>query len=130
MLESGSLDAFASDKIKLIGLATQAKDPGKLALLNDDLSYEPLAFALPRGDSTLRLEVNKALTRVYAGGEIERDLRAMVRRPRPSDDAAGGDVRPELDSRITIDRCVVGGRPPPSAAQRLGANEDSATGKV
>jgi glutamate/aspartate transport system substrate-binding protein len=71
MLESGSLDAFASDKIKLIGLATQAKDPGKLALLTEDLSYEPLAFALPRGDSTLRLEVNKALTRVYAGGEID-----------------------------------------------------------
>ena len=71
MLESGSLDAFASDKIKLIGLAAQSKDPGKLALLTEDLSYEPLAFALPRGDSTLRLEVNKALTRVYAGGEIE-----------------------------------------------------------
>ena len=27
MLESGSLDAFASDKIKLLGLALQAKDP-------------------------------------------------------------------------------------------------------
>jgi ABC-type amino acid transport substrate-binding protein len=71
MLESGSLDAFAGDKIKLIGLATQAKDPGKLALLNEDLSYEPLALALPRGDSALRLEVNKALTRIYAGGEID-----------------------------------------------------------
>jgi ABC-type amino acid transport substrate-binding protein len=30
-----------------------------------------LAFALPRGDSALRLEVNRALTQVYAGGEIE-----------------------------------------------------------
>ena len=71
MLESGSLDAFASDKIKLVGLATQAKDPGKFALLNDDLSYEPLAFALPRGDPAYRLEVNRALTRIYAGGEID-----------------------------------------------------------
>jgi ABC-type amino acid transport substrate-binding protein len=71
MLESGSLDAFASDKIKLIGLAAQAKDPGKLAMLADDLSYEPLAFAVPRGDSTYRLEVNKALTRVYTGGELD-----------------------------------------------------------
>ena len=71
MLESGSLDAFASDKIKLIGLAAQAKDPKVLAMLPDDLSIEPLAFALPRGDSSFRLEVNRALTQVYVGGEIE-----------------------------------------------------------
>jgi len=71
MLESGSLDAFASDKIKLIGLAVQGKDPKALNILPDNLSIEPLAFALPRGDSSLRLEVNRALTQVYAGGEIE-----------------------------------------------------------
>jgi ABC-type amino acid transport substrate-binding protein len=71
MLESGSLDAFASDKIKLIGLAAQAKDPKPLAILADDLSIEPLAFALPRGDSAMRLEVNRALTQVYVGGDIE-----------------------------------------------------------
>ncbi len=71
MLESGSIDAFASDKIKLIGLAAQAKDPKPLAILADDLSIEPLAFALPRGDSALRLEVNRALTQVYIGGDIE-----------------------------------------------------------
>jgi len=67
MLESGSLDVFASDKIKLIGLAVQAKDPKALVILADDLSIEPLAFALPRGDSALRLEVNRALTQVYIG---------------------------------------------------------------
>ncbi len=71
MLESGSLDAFASDKVKLIGLAAQAKDPARLAMLAEDLSIEPLAFALPRNDSAFRLEVNKALTRVYVGGELE-----------------------------------------------------------
>ncbi len=71
MLESGSLDAFASDKIKLVTLAAGGKNPGKLALLGEDLSYEPLAFAVPRGDSSFRLEVNRALTRVYASGEID-----------------------------------------------------------
>jgi len=71
MLESGSLDAFASDKIKLIGLSSQSKDPSKLAMLAEDLSFEPLAFALPRGDSNFRLEVNKALTTIYVGGEID-----------------------------------------------------------
>jgi ABC-type amino acid transport substrate-binding protein len=71
MLESGTVDAYAGDKIKLIGLAAQAKDPGKLAMLAEDLSFEPYAMALPRGDSALRLEVNKALTQVYIGGDIE-----------------------------------------------------------
>lgn len=71
MLESGSVDAYAGDKIKLVGLAAQAKDPGKLALLAEDISFEPYALALPRGDPALRLEVNKALTQVYIGGDIE-----------------------------------------------------------
>jgi ABC-type amino acid transport substrate-binding protein len=71
MLESGSVDAYAGDKIKLIGLAAQAKAPAKLAMLAEDLSIEPYAFALPRNDSALRLEVNRALTQVYMGGEIE-----------------------------------------------------------
>ena len=71
MLEAGSVDAYAGDKIKLVGLAAQAKDPNKLALLTEDLSFEPYAFALPRNDSAFRLEVNKALTQVYLSGDIE-----------------------------------------------------------
>jgi ABC-type amino acid transport substrate-binding protein len=71
MLESGAIDAFASDKIKLVGLAAQAKDPRALAMLPEDISIEPLAFALPRGDSAFRLEVNSALTQVYISPEIE-----------------------------------------------------------
>ena len=71
MLESGSVDAYAGDKIKLVGLAVQAKDPAKLALLSEELSFEPYAFALPRNDSALRLEVNRALTLVYLSGDIE-----------------------------------------------------------
>jgi ABC-type amino acid transport substrate-binding protein len=71
MLESGSLDAFASDKLKLIGLAAQARDPAALAMLPDDISIEPLAFALPRGDAAFRLEVNSALTDLYVSPEID-----------------------------------------------------------
>ena len=71
MLEAGSVDAYAGDKIELIGFAAQAKEPAKLAMLAEDLSYEPYAMALPRNDSALRLEVNKALTQIYVGGEIE-----------------------------------------------------------
>jgi ABC-type amino acid transport substrate-binding protein len=71
MLEAGSVDAFAGDKVKLTALASLAKEPSRMALVAEDLSYEPYALALPRNDSSLRLEVNKALTQVYIGGEIE-----------------------------------------------------------
>ena len=71
MLDAGTVDAYAGDKIKLVGLALLSKDPAKLAMLAEELSYEPYAMALPRGDSALRLEVNRALTQVYVGGEIE-----------------------------------------------------------
>jgi ABC-type amino acid transport substrate-binding protein len=71
MLEEGKVDAYAGDKVKLVGLAIQAKEPAKLALVAEDLSIEPYAMALPRNDSAFRLEVNKALTQVYMGGDIE-----------------------------------------------------------
>ena len=71
MLESGSVDAYAGDKIKLVGLAAQAKEPGKFVMLAEEISFEPYALALPRGDSALRLEVNRALTQVYLSDDIE-----------------------------------------------------------
>ena len=71
MLESGAVQGFASDKIKLIGLAAQAKDPKVFAMLSEDLSFEPYAFMVPRNDSAFRLEVNKALTQVYLSGDID-----------------------------------------------------------
>ena len=70
MLESGAVDAYAGDRIKLVGLAVQ-NNPGKFVLLTEELSFEPYAITLPRGDSALRLEVNRALTQVYQSGEIE-----------------------------------------------------------
>jgi ABC-type amino acid transport substrate-binding protein len=71
LLESGAVAGFASDKIKLIGLAAQAKDPKVFAMLAEDLSFEPYAFMLPRNDSAFRFEVNRALTQVYLSGEID-----------------------------------------------------------
>lgn len=69
--EAGKVDAFASDKLLLIGAAAKAKDAGSsLTMLPDDLSIEPYGIVLPRGDATLRLAVNTALSELYASGEI------------------------------------------------------------
>jgi len=67
-LESGKVDGYASDKLLLVG--TQAKHPETLSMLPDDLSIEPYAIALPRGDWALRLAVNTGLARIYRTGEI------------------------------------------------------------
>lgn len=69
-VENGQLDAFASDKTLLMALATKAKDPKALALLTEDLSFEPYAITLPRGDYNFRLAVNSALAQIYRTGAI------------------------------------------------------------
>jgi ABC-type amino acid transport substrate-binding protein len=69
-LEAGTIDAFASDRVLLIGLAGKAKEPKSLALLTDALSFEPYAIALPRGDWQMRLAVNSALAQIYRSGAI------------------------------------------------------------
>jgi len=69
-LEAGSVDAFASDKILLLGIGDKLKDPSQYMLLADDLSFEPYAIVLPRGDVNFRLAVNRAVAEVYRSGEI------------------------------------------------------------
>jgi len=65
-LESGAADGYASDRLLLVGAAKQR--PAELALLPDELSVEPYAIALPRGDWAFRLAVNRALAGIYSSG--------------------------------------------------------------
>lgn len=68
--DEGKVDAFASDKLLLLGATMKAKDPKGLALLDDELSFEPYGIVLPRGDASLRLAVNTGLSQIYGSGEI------------------------------------------------------------
>jgi glutamate/aspartate transport system substrate-binding protein len=67
-LEKGEVDGYASDKLLLIGAKFQ--DAKALMMLPDDLSFEPYAIALPRGDWAFRLAVNTALAEVFRSGLI------------------------------------------------------------
>ncbi len=69
-LDGGTVDAFASDSLLLVGAVTLSKDPKALMLMNDQLSFEPYGIALPRGDASFRLAVNTALAQIYSGDEI------------------------------------------------------------
>jgi ABC-type amino acid transport substrate-binding protein len=69
-MESGRVDAFASDKLLLYG--AEFKNPQALRALPDDLSIEPYAIVLPQGDWELRLAVNTALAEIYRSGDAEK----------------------------------------------------------
>ena len=66
-LEDGKVDAFASDKLLLVG--AQFANADAVIMLPDDVSIEPYAIVLPRGDWALRLAVNAALAQIYGSGE-------------------------------------------------------------
>jgi len=67
-LQSGTVDGFASDKLLLVG--AQNADASTYTLLPENLSYEPYAIALPRGDWAFRLAVNKGLSHLYSDPQI------------------------------------------------------------
>jgi len=69
-LENGTADAYASDRVILIGLAVTAKDPAQFAIAEQYLSYEPYGFMLRRGDSPFRLAVNRVLSSLYRSREV------------------------------------------------------------
>jgi len=69
-LEAGTLDAFASDRVLLLGLVAKAKNPQALALLADALSFEPYAIALPRGDWAMKQAVDAALAQIYRSSAL------------------------------------------------------------
>lgn len=62
-LKGGDVDGFASDKLLLIG--AQDSDASAYRLLPENLSYEPYAIVLPRGDWAFRIAVNRGLSHLY-----------------------------------------------------------------
>ena len=66
-MNGGRADAFASDKLLLLG--ADIRDANAFKLLPDDLSFEPYGIALPRGDWALRLAVNTGLAQSYRSGQ-------------------------------------------------------------
>jgi glutamate/aspartate transport system substrate-binding protein len=67
-LASGAVDGFAGDKLLLVG--AQNADATTYQMLPENLSYEPYAIALPRGDWAFRVAVNRGLSQLYSDPQI------------------------------------------------------------
>jgi glutamate/aspartate transport system substrate-binding protein len=70
-LEGKAADAYASDRVILIGLAASSRDPSRFVLADSYFSYEPYGLMLRRGDAAFRLAVNRVLARLYRSGQIQ-----------------------------------------------------------
>jgi glutamate/aspartate transport system substrate-binding protein len=69
-LDGGTADAYASDRVILIGIGRTSKSPEKLSLIDEYFSYEPYGLMLRRNDAAFRLSVNRALARLYRSGDV------------------------------------------------------------
>ncbi|HEY7647364.1 MAG TPA: amino acid ABC transporter substrate-binding protein [Methylomirabilota bacterium] len=69
-LEAGKADAYASDRVILIGLVLTKGDPKRFVLANFLFSYEPYGLMVRRNDGAFRLTVNRALVDLYRSGRI------------------------------------------------------------
>jgi ABC-type amino acid transport substrate-binding protein len=69
-LEAGKVHGFASDKVLIVGLSGKVKDPTQYTMLSEDLSFEPYAIVLPRGDTAFRVAVNRGLSQLYRSPAI------------------------------------------------------------
>lgn len=68
-VESGTADAYNSDRITLIGMLAN-KFKNNLLVLDQYISYEPLALGMRNNDPQFRAAVNRALSRIYRTSQI------------------------------------------------------------
>ncbi len=66
----GKVDAYASDRVILVGLVLGSGNQKSLRLSEDMYSYEPYALMLRKNDPAFRLAVNRELARLYRSEEI------------------------------------------------------------
>lgn len=71
-LREGAVDAYASDRAMLIGLALRSADADKFTLATDVFSFEPYGLMVMRGDTRFRLAVDRALAGLYRSARIRR----------------------------------------------------------
>jgi ABC-type amino acid transport substrate-binding protein len=72
-LQNGSVDAFASDQVVLVGAALRAIEANRSANFSfaDELfSYEPYGFMVRRDDAEFRLVANRVLAQLYRSGQF------------------------------------------------------------
>lgn len=69
-LRSGAIDAFSSDQVVLIGLATTLNDVTNFVIASEVFSFEPFALAVRRNDADFRLVADRVISHLYRTRQI------------------------------------------------------------
>lgn len=69
-METGRVDAYASDDVLLYGLISKAKDPSQWEVVGEFLSYDPYGIMVPRNDSTFRRIGTVVVSDLMRSGEL------------------------------------------------------------
>jgi glutamate/aspartate transport system substrate-binding protein len=71
LLESGRVDAFATDDVLLYGLIAKSGHPKDFQVVGDFLSYDPYGIAYRKSDPEFDAVVKDAFARLAASRELE-----------------------------------------------------------
>lgn len=71
-LETGRVDAYATDDVLLYGLISKSKNPQDYEVVGRFLSYDPYGIMVRRDDSAMRLLGNTVLADLMRSGEIQK----------------------------------------------------------
>lgn len=82
-VETGRVDAYATDAALLYGLISKSKDPTKFKVTGRYLTYDPYGIMVPRNDSEFRLLGNSVIADMMRSGEL-RALYAKWFEPGPT----------------------------------------------
>ena len=77
-LASDQLDLYFGDQAILLFQIDQQGLSDYLAVMDEHYSFEPYALVMRRGESNLRLAVDRALSQIYADGTIYRLIRSEL----------------------------------------------------
>jgi len=70
LLAEGKADALFADRTVLMDAVARSASPSSVVVVDRLFRRDPIALALPRGDSDFRLAVDRALSRLYRSKEI------------------------------------------------------------
>jgi len=71
LLDKGSVDGYAADRVVLAYLKLRSPNPDAYAFVAGDFSYEPFGLPMRRDDPDFKLAVNRALAGIYRSGDID-----------------------------------------------------------